>query len=54
MSLRDFLLKSPTFLQELEKLSLSEFPEDIERLSRLKTLLISMGERFRVLVQKKL
>lgn len=54
MSLRDFLLKSPAFLQELENLSLSESPEDIERLSRLKTLLISMGERFRVLVQKKL
>lgn len=48
---RDFLLSSEVFLKELKRLSLSERPEDIERLSRLKTLIISMGERFRVLVQ---
>ena len=53
-NLRDFLLSSPVFLEELEKLSFSQLPEDIERLSRLKTMLISMGERFRVLVQEKL
>ncbi|MFN3598802.1 MAG: SAM-dependent methyltransferase [Aquificaceae bacterium] len=54
LKLKDFLLQSPPFLEELESLSLSDSPEDIERLSRLKTLLISMGYRFKVLVQKKL
>lgn len=53
-NMREFLLSSPIFLEELEKLSLSEKAEDIERLSRLKTMLISMGERFKVLIQKKL
>lgn len=53
-NLRDFLLFSPSFLHELEKLSFSEKPDDIERLSRLKTMLISMGDRFKVLIQKKL
>jgi SAM-dependent MidA family methyltransferase len=54
MSLRDFLLSSPAFMEELERLSFSEKPEDIERLSRLKTMLISMGERFKVLLQRTL
>ncbi|MFN3870996.1 MAG: SAM-dependent methyltransferase [Aquificaceae bacterium] len=54
LNLKDFLLQSPPFLEELESLSLSDSPEDIERLSRLKTLLISMGYRFKVLIQKKL
>ncbi|MFN4320188.1 MAG: SAM-dependent methyltransferase [Aquificaceae bacterium] len=54
LTLRKFLLQSLPFLEELERLSLSNSPEDIERLSRLKTLLISMGSRFRVLIQKKL
>ncbi len=53
-SLRDFLLSSKAFMQELEHLSLSEKPDDIERLSRLKTMLISMGERFKVMLQEKL
>ncbi|MCX8164161.1 MAG: SAM-dependent methyltransferase [Aquificaceae bacterium] len=53
-NLRDFLLQRPLFREELERLSLSDRPEDIERLSRLKTMLISMGERFKVLLQKKL
>ncbi|MFN3263493.1 MAG: SAM-dependent methyltransferase [Aquificaceae bacterium] len=52
--LRDFLLESPAFLREFEELSLSEKPEDLERLSRLKTMLVSMGDRFRVLLQRKL
>jgi len=50
---RDFLLHVPGFLNELERLSWEESPEGIERLSRLKTMLISMGERFRVLLQRK-
>ncbi|MFN7065484.1 MAG: SAM-dependent methyltransferase [Aquificaceae bacterium] len=54
MSLKDLLLNSPPFLEELESLSSSSSPEDIERLSRLKTLLISMGYRFKVFIQKKL
>ncbi len=52
-NLRDFLLASDSFLEELERLSLSQAPEDIERLSRLKTMLVSMGDRFKVLVQEK-
>lgn len=52
-NLRDFLISSPSFLEELERLSSSKNPEDIERLSRLKTMLVSMGDRFKVLVQKK-
>ncbi len=53
-SLRDFLLESSVFLQELEKLGSSEAPQDVERLSRLKTMLVSMGHRFRVLLQRAL
>lgn len=53
-SLRDFLLEREVFLEELERLSLSEEAQDIERLSRMKTLLISMGDRFKVLLQEKL
>jgi SAM-dependent MidA family methyltransferase len=50
---RDFLVSIPGFIMELERLSTSTEAEDIERLSRLKTLIISMGERFRVLLQRK-
>ncbi len=50
---RDFLTSIPGFLMELERLSSSDNPQDIERLSRLKTLLISMGDRFKVLLQRK-
>ena len=50
---RDFLTSVPGFLSELELISAGEGPEDIERLSRLKTMLISMGDRFRVLLQRK-
>lgn len=50
---RDFLMHIPTFLNELEKLSWEETSEGIERLSRLKTMLISMGDRFKVLLQRK-
>ncbi len=53
-SLRDFLLESSAFVEEFYRLSESENPEDIERLSRLKTMLVSMGERFRVLLQRAL
>ncbi|MEN3028356.1 MAG: SAM-dependent methyltransferase [Aquificaceae bacterium] len=52
--LGDFLLSTPIFTEELHRLALSEAPEDIERLSRLKTLLLSMGETFKVLLQRKL
>lgn len=52
--LREFLLTAPPFVEELQRLSSSELPEDIERLSRLKTMLLSMGDRFRVLIQKRL
>jgi len=51
---RDFLLHIPGFVNELERLAWSQDPESIERLSRLKTMLISMGERFFVLLQRKL
>ncbi len=50
---RNFLASIPHFILELETLSMSEKPEDIERLSRLKTMLVSMGDRFKVLFQKK-
>ncbi|MCS7307529.1 MAG: SAM-dependent methyltransferase [Aquificaceae bacterium] len=53
-SLRDFLMESSVFIKELERLSVSEEPEDVERLSRLKTMLVSMGGRFKVIVQRKL
>jgi len=52
-SQRDFLLSSEVFRKELEALIEDERPEFVERLSRLKTLLISMGDRFKVLLQKK-
>lgn len=50
---REFLLHVPTFLNELERLSWEETAESVERLSRLKTMLISMGDRFKVLLQRK-
>ena len=50
---RDFLMHIPTFLNELEKLSWEETAESVERLSRLKTMLISMGDKFKVLLQRK-
>ncbi len=53
-SLRDFLMESQAFVKELENLSFSERPEDIERLSRIKTMLLSMGDRFKVLLQRRL
>lgn len=53
-SLRQFLLEREVFLRELESLSLSEKAQDVERLSRIKTMLISMGDRFRVFLQEKL
>lgn len=53
-SLRDFLTESGSFMEELYALSQSGEPEALERLSRLKTMLVSMGDRFRVFLQKKL
>ena len=50
---RNFLASSPFFMAEVERLAYGEDPESVERLSRLKTMLISMGDRFRVLLQKK-
>ncbi|RLJ69857.1 SAM-dependent MidA family methyltransferase [Hydrogenivirga caldilitoris] len=50
---RNFLASIPHFLTQLETLSYEESPESIERLSRLKTMLISMGDRFKVLFQSK-
>ncbi len=52
-SQRNFLASIPHFLTELETLSFDESPESVERLSRLKTMLISMGDRFKVLFQSK-
>lgn len=52
-SQRNFLTSIPVFLETLESLALKEDPESVERLSRLKTMLISMGDRFKVLLQKK-
>ena len=51
--LRDFLLSNEYFLDELKRLSLWKRPEDLERLSRLKVMLISM-KNFKVLFQTKL
>ncbi len=50
---REFLMSVPGFLEELQRLSFEETPEAVERLSRMKTLLISMGDRFKVLFQSK-
>ncbi len=52
-SQRNFLSSSPVFMDTLYKLSFDESPEGVERLSRLKTMLISMGDRFRVLMFSK-
>ncbi len=50
---RNFLASIPHFLTQLETLSFEESPEALERLSRLKTMLVSMGDRFKVLFQSK-
>jgi len=50
---RDFLLLSEVFKRELKNLTERQEPGNIERLSRIKTMLISMGERFKVLLQRK-
>ncbi len=52
-SQRNFLASIPHFVSQLELLSFEDTPENIERLSRLKTMLISMGDRFKVLFQRK-
>jgi SAM-dependent MidA family methyltransferase len=52
-SQRNFLASVPHFLNQLETLSFDSSPESVERLSRLKTMLISMGDRFKVLFQSK-
>lgn len=52
-SQRNFLASIPGFLSQLESLGFEESPEAVERLSRLKTMLISMGDRFKVLFQRK-
>jgi len=50
---RDFLLDVPRFVEQLEALSGRRDPDSIERMSRIKIMLVSMGERFRVLFQCK-
>jgi SAM-dependent MidA family methyltransferase len=50
---RDFLLSSKVFVEELSAVTEDQSPQALERLSRLKTMLISMGERFKVLLQRK-
>jgi SAM-dependent MidA family methyltransferase len=50
---RDFLLSSKVFVEELSAVAEAQSPQSLERLSRLKTMLISMGERFKVLLQRK-
>ncbi len=53
-SLTDFLIQSPLFSRELQTLALKEDAHSIERLSRLKTMLLSLGPRFKVLFQSTL
>jgi len=50
---RDFLMDSSLFIKDLLQLNASQSPEDIERFSRMKTMLVSMGDRFKVLLQRK-
>jgi len=50
---RDFLTGIPRFLKEIERLAVRRDPLSIERFSRIKIMLISMGDRFRVLFQRK-
>ncbi len=50
---REFLLEIPRFLSVLDELAGREDPRSVERLSRVKVLLVSMGDRFRVLFQRK-
>lgn len=50
---RDFLMGVPRFLEEIQRLASLEDPSSIERFSRIKIMLISMGDRFRVLFQRK-
>jgi len=52
-SQRNFLASNPYFMGEVERLAFEEDPYSVERLSRLKTMLISMGDRFKVLLQRK-
>ncbi len=53
-SLTDFLIQSQLFSEELQTLASKEDANSIERLSRLKTMLLSMGPRFKVLFQSTL
>jgi SAM-dependent MidA family methyltransferase len=50
---RDFLLSSRVFVGELSAVAEDQSPQALDRLSRLKTMLVSMGERFKVLLQRK-
>jgi len=52
-NLRDFLMDSSMFIKSLLTLNASKSPEEIERFTRLKTMLVSMGDRFKVLLQRK-
>ncbi len=52
-SQRDFLMSNGYFIKVLKSLAGQENPFAVERLSRLKTMLISMGDRFKVLFQCK-
>ncbi len=52
-TMRDFLMDSSLFIKDLLELNASQSPEDVERFTRLKTMLISMGDRFKVLLQRK-
>ncbi len=52
-SQRNFLVSVPCFMKELERLSSEGSPEAFERLSRLKTMIVSMGDKFKVLLQRK-
>jgi len=50
---RDFLIEIPYFVQTLEEVCQEEDAYSIERCSRLKNLILSMGESFYVLLQEK-
>ncbi len=51
---RDFLIEIPYFVATLEEVCQEEEAYSIERCSRLKNLILSMGESFYVLFQQKL
>jgi Uncharacterized conserved protein len=50
---REFLMEIPYFMKTIEEVCQEEDAYSIERCSRLKNLILSMGESFYVLLQEK-